>query len=102
MCTVCFVDDDKNKAGKYLKRRTHCRKRERYPKACGKNMPLMKFISPCPPHPQKDKKEIIEICRECPCGLKNPSGDLPAVKRGSQRGQAEEGGNRRPSGTGSR
>ena len=30
--------------------------------------------------------------------LKNPSGDLPAVKRGSQRDKLREGGNRRPLG----
>ena len=33
-CVVCFVDDDKNKAGKVLKRRSRGREPERHPAAC--------------------------------------------------------------------
>ena len=35
-CVVCFVDDDKNKAGKFLKRRSRGREPERHPAACGR------------------------------------------------------------------
>ena len=66
---VCFVDDDKNKAGKYLNGVPIAGKREDIPRLVEKYAIDEIYIA-MPSASAKDKKEIIEICRECPCGLK--------------------------------
>ena len=66
---VCFVDDDKNKVGKILNGVPIAGKREDIPGLVEKYKVDEIYIA-MPSAPAKDRKEIIEICRETWCRVK--------------------------------
>ncbi len=66
---VCFVDDDKNKVGKILNGVPIAGKREDIPGLVEKYKVDEIYIA-MPSAPAKDRKEIIEICRETGCRVK--------------------------------
>ncbi len=66
---VCFVDDDKNKVGKILNGVPIAGKREDIPGLVEKYKVDEIYIA-MPSAPAKDRKEIIEICRETGCSVK--------------------------------
>ena len=66
---VCFVDDDKNKVGKILNGVPIAGKREDIPRLVEKYKVDEIYIA-MPSAPAKDRKEIIEICRETGCRVK--------------------------------
>ena len=66
---VCFVDDDKNKVGKILNGVPVAGKREDIPRLAEKYKVDEIYIA-MPSAPAKDRKEIIEICRETGCKVK--------------------------------
>jgi len=66
---VCFVDDDKNKVGKILNGVPIAGKREDIPGLVEKYGVDEIYIA-MPSAPAKDRKEIIEICRETGCRVK--------------------------------
>ncbi len=66
---VCFVDDDKNKVGKILNGVPIAGKREDIPRLVEKYKVDEIYIA-MPSAPAKDRKEIIEICRETGCSVK--------------------------------
>ena len=66
---VCFVDDDKNKVGKILNGVPIAGKREDIPRLVEKYGVDEIYIA-MPSAPAKDRKEIIEICRETGCKVK--------------------------------
>ena len=66
---VCFVDDDKNKVGKILNGVPIAGKREDIPGLVEKYKVDEIYIA-MPSAPAKDRKEIIEICRETGCKVK--------------------------------
>ena len=66
---VCFVDDDKNKVGKILNGVSIAGKREDIPGLVEKYKVDEIYIA-MPSAPAKDRKEIIEICRETGCRVK--------------------------------
>ncbi len=66
---VCFVDDDKNKAGKFLNGVPIAGKREDILGLVEKYRVDEIYIA-MPSAPAKDRKEIIEICRETGCKVK--------------------------------
>lgn len=66
---VCFVDDDKNKVGKILNGIPIAGKREDISKLVEKYKVDEIYIA-MPSAPAKDRKEIIEICRETGCKVK--------------------------------
>ena len=66
---VCFVDDDKNKVGKILNGVPVAGKREDIPRLA-KKYGVNEIYIAMPSAPAKDRKEIIEICRETGCRVK--------------------------------
>ncbi len=66
---VCFVDDDKNKVGKILNGVPIAGKREDIARLVEKYGVDEIYIA-MPSAPAKDRKEIIEICRETGCKVK--------------------------------
>ena len=66
---VCFVDDDKNKVGKFLHGVPIAGKRENIPMLVEKYGVDEIYIA-MPSAPAKDRKELIEICRETGCKVK--------------------------------
>ncbi len=66
---VCFVDDDKNKIGKILNGVLVAGNRKDIPKLTEKYAVNEIYIA-MPSAPAKDRKEIIEICRETGCKVK--------------------------------
>ena len=66
---VCFVDDDKNKIGKYLNGVPIEGSREDIPRLAKKYAIDEIFIA-MPSAPAKETKKILEICRETDCKLK--------------------------------
>ena len=68
-CVVCFVDDDKNKVGKILNGVPIAGKRKDIPRLVEKYGVDEIYIA-MPSAPAKDRKEIIEICRETGCRVK--------------------------------
>ena len=66
---VCFVDDDKNKIGKILNGVPIAGKREDIPKLVERYGVDEIYIA-MPSASAKNKKEIIEICRETGCKIK--------------------------------
>ena len=70
---VCFVDDDRNKVGKILNGVPIAGKREDIPRLVEKYGVDEIYIA-MPSAPAKDRKEIIEICRETGCKVKTLPG----------------------------
>ena len=70
---VCFVDDDKNKAGKYLNGVPIAGNRKDIP-ALVKKYQIDEIYIAMPAAPAKERKAIIEICRETACGVKTLPG----------------------------
>ena len=66
---VCFVDDDKNKAGKILNGIPIAGNRDDIPALVEKYKVDEIYIA-MPSATAKQRKEIIEICRETKCGIK--------------------------------
>ena len=66
---VCFVDDDKNKIGKILNGVLVAGNRNDIPKLAEK-LAIDEIYIAMPSAPAKDRKEIIEICRETGCRVK--------------------------------
>ena len=66
---VCFVDDDKNKVGKFLNGVPIAGSREDIPELVEKYRVDEIYIA-MPAASAKQRKEIIEICRETGCGIK--------------------------------
>ena len=66
---VCFVDDDKNKVGKFLNGIPIAGTRGDISKLVEKYGVDEIYIA-MPSAPAKDRKEIIEICRETGCRVK--------------------------------
>ena len=66
---VCFVDDDKNKAGKILNGIPIAGNRDDIPALVEKYKVDEIYIA-MPSATAKQRKEIIEICRETGCGIK--------------------------------
>lgn len=66
---VCFVDDDKNKIGKILNGIPVVGNRNDIPRLAEKYEVDEIYIA-MPSAPAKDRKEIIEICRETGCKVK--------------------------------
>ena len=70
---VCFVDDDKNKAGKYLGGVPIAGNRNDIP-ALVKKYHVDEIYIAMPAASAMQRKEIIEICRETGCGIKTLPG----------------------------
>ena len=70
---VCFVDDDKNKIGKYLGGLPIAGNRNDIPELV-KNYHIDEIYIAMPAASAKQRKEIIEICRETGCGVKTLPG----------------------------
>lgn len=70
---VCFVDDDPNKIGKYLNGIPIAGGRNAIPSLVKKHQIDEIYIA-MPAAPAKQRKEIIEICRETGCGIKTLPG----------------------------
>ena len=70
---VCFVDDDKNKIGKILNGVPVAGNRKDIPELAEKYKIDEIYIA-MPSAPAKDRKEIIEICRETGCKVKTLPG----------------------------
>ncbi len=66
---ICFVDDDPNKAGKYLNGVPIAGKREDIPRLV-KVHNINEIYIAMPAASAKQRKEIIEICRETKCDVK--------------------------------
>lgn len=66
---ICFVDDDLNKVGKFLNGVPIAGKRKEIPSLVEKHFIDEIYIA-MPSASAKDRKEIIEICRETKCRLK--------------------------------
>ena len=66
---VCFVDDDKNKVGKFLNGVPIAGSREQIPQLVEKYKVDEIYIA-MPSASAKDRKDIIEICRETKCVVK--------------------------------
>ena len=66
---VCFIDDDKNKVGKYLNGVPIEGNREDIPKLAQKYEIDEIFIA-MPSAPARETKKILEICKETDCRLK--------------------------------
>lgn len=66
---ICFVDDDQNKVGKFLNGVPIAGKRKEIPSLVEKHFIDEIYIA-MPSASAKDRKEIIEICRETKCRLK--------------------------------
>ena len=66
---VCFADDDRNKVGKYLNGVPIAGTREAIPALVDKYRVDEIYIA-MPSASAKQRKEIIEICRETGCGVK--------------------------------
>ena len=66
---VCFVDDDPNKKGKYLNGVPIAGNRSAIP-ALVKKYRIDEIYIAMPAASAKQRKEIIEICRETGCGIK--------------------------------
>ncbi len=68
-CAVCFVDDDRNKVGKFLNGVPIAGSREEIPYLVEKYQVDEIYIA-MPSASAKEKKDIIEICRKTACSLK--------------------------------
>lgn len=66
---ICFVDDDKNKVGKYLNGIPIAGTRENIPELV-KKYQIDEIYIAMPAASAKQRKEIIEICRETGCNVK--------------------------------
>ena len=66
---VCFVDDDPNKKGKYLNGVPIAGSREDIP-SLAKEYRVDEIYVAIPSAPAKERKKIIEICRETDCRIK--------------------------------
>lgn len=66
---VCFVDDDTNKKGKYLNGVPIAGSREEIP-SLAKEYRVDEIYVAIPSAPAKERKKIIEICRETDCRIK--------------------------------
>ena len=68
-CVVCFVDDDKNKAGKFLNGVPVAGNRNDIPRLAAEYKIDEIYIA-IPSASAKERKAIIEICRETGCQVK--------------------------------
>ena len=66
---VCFVDDDLNKKGKYLNGVPIAGSREDIP-SLAREYRVDEIYVALPSAPAKERKKIIEICRETDCRIK--------------------------------
>ena len=68
-CVVCFVDDDKNKAGKFLNGVPVAGNRNDIPRLA-EEYKIDEIYIAIPSASAKERKAIIEICRETGCQVK--------------------------------
>ena len=68
-CVVCFVDDDKNKAGKFLNSVPVAGNRNDIPRLA-EEYKIDEIYIAIPSASAKERKAIIEICRETGCQVK--------------------------------
>ena len=68
-CVVCFVDDDKNKAGKFLNGVPVAGNRNDIPRLA-EEYKIDEIYIAIPSASAKERKAIIEICRETSCQVK--------------------------------